>query len=84
MLAEWSLKIERKKRIWSQEIKEKKTTATPNKSSWTILLSAFGHEKGGFSSNLNCHRGCSVLNKFLESVSQLSWPWLFDLTLAIL
>ena len=41
MLTDWSLKTERKKKIWSQEIKEKKTTTTPNKSSWTILLSAF-------------------------------------------
>ena len=28
-------------KIWRYEMKEKRTTATPNKSSWTILLSAF-------------------------------------------
>ena len=40
--ADWmSMKLKRKKQIWNQEIQEKKTTATPNKSSWTILLLAF-------------------------------------------
>ena len=34
--------VKREKQIWRYEIKEKKTMATPNKSSWTILMSAFG------------------------------------------
>ena len=48
MMAEWSMKIKRGKQILSQEMKEKKTTATPNKSSWTILLSTFGSREGVF------------------------------------
>ena len=31
MLAEWTLQIRRKTEIYSQEIKEKKSTAIPNK-----------------------------------------------------
>ena len=46
-LSEWSLKIKRTKQNWSEEVKEKETTATPNKSVWTILLSAFGPRDRG-------------------------------------
>ena len=44
MLANWSTEIyvKREKQIWRYEMKEKKTMATLNKSSWTILISAFG------------------------------------------
>ena len=31
--------VREREQIWRQEMKEKKTTATPNKSSWTILMS---------------------------------------------
>ena len=41
MLAKRSMKTKRERNIESQEMKEKKATATPNKSSRTILLSAF-------------------------------------------
>ena len=44
MLAEWSSKIGRKK-FWSQDVKEMKTTATPNESSWTILLRRSHHQE---------------------------------------
>ena len=37
-------------------MKEKKTTATPNKSGWTILL--YWQEKGDSLSNLKCDWGC--------------------------
>ena len=33
--------VKREKQIWGYEMKEKKTMATSNKSSWTILISAF-------------------------------------------
>ena len=48
----------KEKPIWKYEMKEKKTTATPNKSSWTILMSALSRELTGFfnpNSNLNRH-----------------------------
>ena len=41
--------VKRENQIWRyKEMKEKKTTATPNKSSWTILMSAFGTRERSF------------------------------------
>ena len=44
----WKSK-ERETQIWKHEMKEKKTMATPNKSSWTLLISAFGTRERRFS-----------------------------------
>ena len=40
--------VKREKQIWRYEMKGKKTMATPNKSSWTILISAFGTRERRF------------------------------------
>ena len=50
----------KEKHIWRYE-KEKKSMVTPNKSSWTILIAAFGQEKGDSLSNLNYHWGWLLL-----------------------
>ena len=44
-------------------MKEKKTMATPNKSSWTILISAFGTRKEKFDP-------ISTTSKVLETLSE--------------
>ena len=45
-------------------MKEKKTTATPNKSSWAILLSAFGTREGRFFIQCQLHLLLCTVNYF--------------------
>ena len=60
MVAEWSLKFKRKKQILSQEIEQKKTTASTNKLSWTIVMSALGTRENRFFIQAQKHKWLCV------------------------
>ena len=63
---------EGEKQIWRYRMKEKKTMATPNKSSWTILISAFGTRERRFfiQSELPLRLGCLLRYPYFSVTQQ--------------
>ena len=63
-----------------KEMKEKKTTANPNKSSCTILMSAFGQEKGDLNPISTATEADCVPTTFFETCSN-SKSWVLSICL---